>query len=197
MNEKGFTIIELLISFFVIAIVSSITFVSFRSGEDTFALDRAARKVAQDIRKTAGYALQKGHETYCSGGGTLSGYGVYMDQNSPNSYFIFANCSESSGTPKLGYTTSGGDKDIIVKTITLDEAVQIYSVVGVPSAGNWNDTSLSTAFFPPDPSVALCSNDQCTGNNLLVVATIIIGLTSDSSVTKTININEGGFVDVD
>jgi len=186
MKEKGFTLIELLVSITIIGIVTTITFANLRGGNETLALERAAKKVAQDIRRAAELALQSEQGVACGGGGSLSGYGVYFNQGD-TSYILYANCTGVD--PGEGYTSSGGVFDEVIETIELEHRVFIQST----STGNhW-----SVAFFPPDPTVVRCSSDPCNGSNELEEATLTLGLNNDTGMTKLIQVNEVGLVDID
>ena len=187
-RDIGFTLVELLVSFAVIAVLATIVFVNFRSGNDILALERSAQKVVQDVRRTAGFALQ-GDQLVTCGSGTLSAYGIYI-QEGGGSYIIFANCN---GTDKEGYDSG---QDTLIETVTLEDPVTILSVDAVPSAGIFNGNAWSVSFFPPDPQAVLCGNDSCNGNNLLKTAEVTIALKNDASKTKTIDVNEAGFPDL-
>ena len=175
---KGFTIIELLVTMSVIAIVSGIALLNFHTGNENLALQRAANKVAQDIRRAADLSIQAEQDTYC--GGTLSGYGLYADMVTTDSYIMYANCN---GVAKEGYDSSS---DVIVETIVLDDSVVIKDISTPTNA-------LGVSFFPPDPRAALCKNDSCPGESS---ASITLALKGDPSKTKVVQINKGGFPDV-
>jgi type II secretory pathway pseudopilin PulG len=178
-TTTGFTLIEMLVSFGVIAIVTGVTLLNFHSSNEALALDRTANKMAQDIRRSAELALQSEQTTSC--GGSISAYGVYMQVGTPNSYAIYANCD---GIDKAGYSNT---QDDIIETIALEDAV-IISAIDTPT------NYLAVAFFPPDPTVALCKNDSCPTSESS--ATITLALKNNPTQTKIIIINAAGFVDV-
>src|SRR3989338_5009837 len=88
---RGFTIPELLISVFIIVLMTAITFPNWRTGETTLALDRAAHKLSQDIRKATELA-QRAQFSSCATG-TIRGYGMYISTGTPTSYTLYVECS--------------------------------------------------------------------------------------------------------
>ena len=135
-RDIGFTLIELLVSIGVIAVLATIVFVNFRSGNDILALERSAQKVVQDIRRTAGFALQGDQLVSCSSG-TFSGYGVYFDSSNPTSYILFAECN--------GNDQYDAGQDELMETIPFEQNIELRSVAPVDP--------ISIIFAPPDPAV--------------------------------------------
>ena len=96
----------------IIGLLVGLAFIFFRPGEDALALDRAAQKVAQDVRSVAQLAL-KAESHSCSagvGGGKTSAYGIIFDKSVKTSYELFADCDRedpaaTSWDPWAGYPT--------------------------------------------------------------------------------------------
>lgn len=194
-RESGFTLIELIIVFAIIAILSGIGFVGGRSGDRSLALDRSSHQVAQDIRKAGELALRAEVSTICGGPPSqLSGYGIYFTETNRNEYILYANCSGN----QEGYSDSGSKPDKEVQKVLLEGPVQIQSMEGKPAAGPWvSQSKWSVAFFPPDPRVGLCISNACSGPGKLSEAKVILALKSDPTKTKTITINEKGAISID
>ena len=90
-KKRGFTLIELLVVIFIIGILSAITFPHYQSARRQLALQRAASKLAQDIRSVQEMAMSVEE---LEDGVPLGGYGVYLkklpDPHPQMSYFLFA-----------------------------------------------------------------------------------------------------------
>jgi prepilin-type N-terminal cleavage/methylation domain-containing protein len=194
---KGFTLIEIMVSLTIMALISGLVFVDFRSSNQDLALERSARKLAQDVRRTAELAIQTGQVFSCASPRLPSGYGIFFNQAAGGNtfYIIYGNCAQTT-EKKEGY--DGGSFDKIIETVTLEKPVQIESVDGtLQNSQPLDNDSWSVLFVPPDPQAVLCKNDSCSGNNeLLGDATITLSLVGDISKTKIIQVNEVGFADV-
>ena len=179
--NKGFTIIELLVVISVIIILTAIVLISYRSGQQQFALQRSANKLAQDIRRTQEMAMSARectHPTACPAGGVpLGGYGIYMEKEASQirNYKIYAD----------GDNNEKYDSGEEIETIYLEDGVEFQSVQPA--------NKMSVNFKPPDPTIEL--RDQTGADKTNV--TIIIALTADSSKTKTILVNRAGRIEID
>src|SRR3989344_902452 len=92
--SRGFTLPELLISVFIIVIMTAIVLPNWHAGETTLALDRAAHKLGQDIRKATELAQRAQALTppLTFAPGIISGYGMYFSISTPSSYILYAEC---------------------------------------------------------------------------------------------------------
>lgn len=171
---KGFTIPELLVSVFIIVLMTAIAVPSWRAGETTLALDRAAHKLGQDLRKATELA-QRAQFFQCTTG-TISGYGMYFSVTTPTSYILYAECNGD-----LDYD-AGDSEDTVVQTIALENRIHIGSTTPSPS--------FSVLFVPPVPTVHLKPNDP-------LQAQIVLSVMGDPSKFKTITITSKGVIDID
>ena len=168
---EGFVILELVVVLAIIALISGIIFVSLQTGEQGLALDRAAHKVAQDIRKTVELSLRAKSYT-CINPGSISGYGMRFDDPDV-SYIRFADCNGNET-----YQPS----DDKLETIELEDGVRIQSVTS---------SALDIVFVPPNPEVFI------NGDSAANPGQIVLELESDPSVTRTITVNNKGMISVD
>lgn len=170
-GSLGFTIPELLISVFIIVLMTAIVVPSWRTGETTITLDRAAHKLAQDIRKATELA-QRAQFFQCVTG-SISGYGVYVSTVVPTSYTVYAECN--------GNQEYNVEVDAVFQTVTLEGNIQVTSAT--PS-------SFSILFVPPVPTITIQpgSLDQ---------AQITLSVAGDPTRFKVITLTTKGIITID
>ena len=169
-RNKGFTLVELLVSIFIIALLLAFALINYRGAKQKLALERAASKLAQDIRRVQGMAL--GSEKV-QGQSSVNGYGIYFSSGGQGEeYILFADINSNN-------KYDGGDTEI--ETIFLEKGIKIK---------NTSPSNLSIVFVPPDPDVYIEP-----GNKTL--AEIIICLEKDENQIKTIEVNKAGLIEVE
>lgn len=173
MNNKAFTLIEILAVISIIILLSGIVLVNYRVGERQFTLQRAAGKLASDIRRAQEMAMSA--EELPGGGVPGGGYGVYFEKNTDN-YKLYADVSP----PDFRY--DAGDQ--VIETIYLEKGVEISLVFPAKTSIN---------FTPPDPTVNLKDSAGLDSDNV----EITIALIADPSKTRTILVNKVGRIDID
>jgi len=171
--KNGFTLVEILVVVFIIAILTSVLVTNFPKGRQQFALQRAAHKIIQNLRKAQEMAMSA-REEICLGGEKADGFGIYFSQSSPNSYLLFANCDEF-----YNYDATSGDK--ILENIDLEKGIKIYNLLPV---------LLSITFVPPSPITYI---NGFPG----LEAQIVISLESDTSKIKVIRVNKAGLIEIE
>lgn len=166
-NGAGFTLIEIMVTIFIIAMVSSIMVVNWRKNEKRYQLQMAVQGIIQNIRKAQDMALtgkKIGSED------VPPSYGVYFDKQDADNYIIFGD--------KNGNNTYQPADDISIDNISIESGVEI----SLPMGPNLNITfSLPDGFTIIKPSA--------------VSATIIVkktGATCPSSDCKSIIIRNTG-----
>lgn len=171
---QGFVILELVVVLAIISLISGIIFVSLKTGKQGLVLDRAAHKVAQDLRKSAEFTLRaKSHG--CGPSSNFSGYGLHFDDNNPDSYLLFADCNGNQV-----YQPSDFDE---INPIGFEKGVEIQSINPSPN--------LDILFAPPNPEVFI------NGDAAALPAEIVLQSASDPSRTRTITVNNKGRVSID
>jgi len=167
--QGGFTLIEVLVIIAIIVILSGVVFINYRSSEKTLALQRAANKLAQDIRRVQEMAIAA--QVCCGGTVPPGGYGIYLGNVNDTSYILYADKNNSGD-----YSPAGNER---IETINLEQGVKISLL---------NPSSPSINFKPPDPTITL------TGGGPVEITLV---LESDTSKTKKITVNKAGLVEIE
>jgi prepilin-type N-terminal cleavage/methylation domain-containing protein len=166
-RQSGFTLIEMVTVLFIITMMSGLVFANYRSGNQQFALENEAYRLAQDLRKVQEMAMSSKEVA----GLDPAGYGIYLS-TSGLGYKIYADVSSPENNQ---YDAA----DYTVQDVSF--ASYIYIVNSIP-----ND--LSVNYSPPEPITTLTGTagevDQ---------ATIVLGMTG-SSLTRTVKVNRGGLI---
>lgn len=164
-NDRGFTLVELLVVISIIAVISAIVFANYRQGEKQFSLQRSAYKLTQDIRRAQNMAMASREV----GGAVPEGYGIYLNTTNPTQYILFAD--EGNGL------YGSGDTD--VETLGLEAGI---SITGLSPA-----SPLTIVFYPPDPTVLI------SGNTEINSASITLNYGGGSG--KTVSVNKVGLIE--
>lgn len=133
--NKAFTIIELLVVSAIIALLTGLLFPNWRAGQNQFAVQRAAHKLAQDIRRTQEMALAS---QQLPSGQVPYAYGVYFRKSEPKHYIIFADLNNDND-----YTPT---TDAVIEDIAIERKAAITELSADP---------LRIAFRPPRPTIAV------------------------------------------
>lgn len=187
-KEKGFTLVEMLVSIAIIAAISGASLVYFRGGNRNWALIRATQAFTQDIRRASNMALSSPKIICNSVEYSPQGYGIYFNA-AASTYALFAALESDLNVPTTGVPTANcsynsSEKYVIIETITMEAGTKVLSLntEGSPS-GNNNPAYISIVFVPPDPTVKF-SNGAIS---LVAVLSLL-----DGTQTKQITINKKG-----
>ena len=177
---KAFTLVESLVTIFIIALLSLIILPNYSSTSQQLALQRSAFKLAQDVRRVQEMAMSV--EVF-EGEIPEGGYGLYINKNDPvcpdhDCYHFYVDISSPFGKYDSG--------DQLIETIYLEKEIYIKNLV--PSSANY-----SINFKSPDPITEI--RDQAGQDKQNV--TITIAINGDSSKTKDININKAGLINIE
>lgn len=171
MNQKGFTLTELLVITGIILILSAIILADYRVGERSFALQRSVHKLAQDLRVAQELSMSaKAFD--CGEDWKMKGYGINLTTGN-DYYFLKARCDEiaSPGPPY--------DDKQVGEQIKLEKGVKIKTLTQNP---------LKIFFYPPEPEVDLGG---------LNTVEITLCLKTDEAKIKKIIINKTGLINVE
>ncbi len=148
LKQKGFSLIEVVTTIFIIALLSTIIFTINRQSNKYYTLLRVASKLAQDIRIAAQMAMNTSKcpvGTVCAGF-VPAGYGIYLDLTNVGNtnYLLYADISNNE------YYDSGEE----IENIPLENGVVIQTLSPSPASIN---------FKPPDPIVKISGvSGECT-----------------------------------
>ena len=171
MNQKSFTLVELLVVVAIIILLSAIILPDYRASVSQLTLARSAHKMAQDIRRAAEMAMSAKE---WQGQIPSGGYGVHVNLSWQTYYKLYA---DKNGNEK--YDGAGEE----VETINLEKGVIIKGI---------SPSSSSINFKPPAPIVKIKSEAGVESNSL----TITLALEADLTKTRTIEVNKAGLIDV-
>ncbi len=172
-KQSGFTIIEMLAVFAIVAILTGLFLAAYRSGQRQYTLSQAAQQVAADLRKAQNMAMG-GIEIR----GQYYGYGIQFHQTArPTSYHFYADKNNDN-------RFTNPVQDNLLDTVNLPEGIIIQSTSEGPI--------MDIFFRPPDPTTYINRNDTPGKTGSLTLE-----LEDDPSSTKRITITTAGRIQVD
>ncbi len=170
-QEKGFTLVELLVVIGIMVFMTSLVLPNWRRGNKGLALERALHQVAQDITRAQELSLRA--QFFQCQVGSIKGYGIHWDRTAmPDSYLLFADCNGNEQ-----YDTS----DTTVETLSLEPGIAISSLSP--------DPQLSIVFVPPEPRVVIKPGDPAG-------AAIVLTLDNEPETTRTVSVSSRGIIDI-
>jgi type II secretory pathway pseudopilin PulG len=174
-NNSGYTLVEMLVSVFVITLLTGMFVVNYHGASNSSRLSLAAQEMASNIRTAQNNSL--GLVKY---GDILpaGGWGFYLDK-AANQYYIFGDLDGNET-----YDNGENDKANGAKIVTLPSGVVVDSITENSSSVN----SINIAFLPPDPKVFMSGVEGG-------LAQIVLRDT-DTQTIKKIEVNFFGLIEV-
>ncbi len=185
LKSRGFTLMEIVVSFSIIALLTAILMANYHSTNQRSQLNIIRQQIISDIRLAQNYSL--GSKLY-NGVIPPGGWGLYFRSQPPNNnfYILFADTIVNSNNYHR-YNDGEANQAYGGKTVNLPSGITI-SYLKVNNV-NVNRTSLEITYEPPDPTVWICRPGQCNGNRA------VITLDDGNGQTRTITLNSFGLVD--
>jgi prepilin-type N-terminal cleavage/methylation domain-containing protein len=184
MKNKGFTMLELLISISVMAILTSVSFWGYAAKNDTLALRGEINGLASRAENMRERALgsQFWHGILPKGG-----YGIFLKANT-NQYISFADCDGGLGLNLDGDLNCNGFRERI-ETWSLGNRVEIKNIF----AGNNPATELTILYRFPFPETIIKDG----GGNIVNDARVVLQILDDPTKEKIIHFNSTGLIYVE
>ncbi|TSC56730.1 MAG: hypothetical protein G01um101418_610 [Parcubacteria group bacterium Gr01-1014_18] len=165
-NEKGFSLLELMVSITIFAMISTLFLANFRGGENQRVLKLSAQNVGEIFRKTQFWA-QHGKTWFVEGIDQVpsGGYGIFLEvcAVSPCQITVFGDLD--------GELDFDGVEEMRGEEYILPEDIIVESVSPI--------SPTEVVFKPPLPSV--CVNRDCS--NIGFVSVLLRNLKNNSTAT--------------
>ncbi len=166
MDQKGFSLIELIMVIFIMGVASTIVAVQYSDSRNSKALYLGSKQIANDIRMTQNYTFSSLED---GGANPSGGYGIRFSENS-NSYLIFAD--EDSDRAR------NADNSEDFQTINLPDGVKVISLE-IDTVGA---DPVDVVFTSPYGEVYINGNNKNAGS--FINLEIEIGNSSGTRVIK-------------
>lgn len=144
-SQKGFTLVELLISIGIIAFISSIVLLKYSSFDSTVLLKNAAYEVALALREAQAKSVSGSHQ----GGDANFPFGVTFTPEVKD-YTIFRYASATDPSPH--YDVSEADPDLAsnISTTLMERSMLVTDVCINTGTENCDVTRLDVSFRRPE-----------------------------------------------
>ena len=192
-NERGYTLIELIVSISIIIIISSMMLANYRQGGASEELNAAAQNLVSEIRKVQAYSL--GYKEFNGSIPDEGGWGIALTSVSTQSpenfilFFDYTGATPSGPNDKYNSPTELYVSNKIGKNVEVDELIF--------NNGASSENYFWAIFFPPDPIVNLNGDINPGGVSMSVFDAneVEVVLRHISGRSKSIILNKYGVVD--
>ena len=172
-KKRGFTIIEILVVFGIMVMLSGVLILYSNSSKNLIALFREQAKVISIISKAKSFALQ----TYIENG-SACGYGTHIDLEK-NTIIFFRDLAEKCADSDNVYTPDANSSEIM-EQIALSDQVRLKS-----------STATDVLFIPPDPRVVITQGQDSSLDKMDIILE-----TADGNTQAKIRLNSSGQITV-
>lgn len=182
-KKNGFTLIEMLVSIMIIAVVSGIVMVNYGQGSKQNALARSAQKLVLDLRRAQNMATS----TVAVNGQIANYYGLFFRLTPAARELNYLLYYEDGGN---GCSGCGGSSPIIggeiLEIIRLESGIKIQSI---DAPGN----KINIAFSSPFGEISFIDDDGVAISPSFVTITLSF---LDGSKTKNVIIYPSGQIEI-
>lgn len=184
-SQSGFTMIELIISIFIIMMISGLVMANYRAGQRSYELKNSALQLANTARTAENYALglKKNEKTTSF---PRQGWGIYIDKTKTE-YVLFGDDDIAASPPRL---YEAGEKYLaseLLNGVAVDK-IELSSSTPLWTGEIMSLSNLSIVFAPPDPSVYV-NNSSSTTARITLKHNV-------SNATSAIEINPLGMINI-
>ena len=189
-KQKGFTLIELLVTVSIFSIITSIVLVNNNQFNNSVIINNLAYEVALSIRQAQSFGLNV--KEVPGSGDFESGYGVYFDTNSPDTFLLFAD-TKTTGLGNKNLYDSGSTNDLIIETFSITHGNTISSLCGTKIVNGKEDCTedISIVFNRPDPEANMKAKKGLTEFSEMRVT-----LVSPSGAERIVQIESTGQISI-
>jgi len=164
-RTRGFTLVEMLISLSIFAVVTAMSVANFRAGAQGDELRVSARLVASTIRRVQTQAIAGSSVFFCHGGTDegkmcLTGEDVGCDGGSctkdiPDSWGVRITSLEGENRNLIVFADTDGDRRFDEGEAVRSEAISPGPFVSIVSVDPADAGTLDIVFTPPKPRTSL------------------------------------------
>jgi len=193
--QRGVSLVEIIVSVFLIVIFSMILIADFPKIQRQFALSKASYKFVSDVSRARDMGFSGVNKT--SAGNTISSvnsYGVNLNIVSDNKkYTIYANRNPDfkydGDLQSCDDSISANTKDCVIDSFNLSNFSSSLNFLSV----NNNQISLDINFAPPNPDVKIYIGGTLMSHGSV---NIVLELNADNNPFRTIMVNTSGLINL-
>jgi prepilin-type N-terminal cleavage/methylation domain-containing protein len=146
-NNKGFTIVELIVTTSILVIVTTLIFANYPKFRENISLKKTAQEIALAIRRAQTYGLSV--REFQPGSGKFPGYGVHFNIASSDSFILFADLDGDSVYDGVSENVES------LKIQTGEKLSSLCANVKTSPPGTCGFNTIDIIFFRPKPLVTI------------------------------------------
>ena len=184
-SEKGYTVLELLVTAMVMFVILSVTVSYSRRSDRVSRLARQTERLVNDIRRAQTLTLVTQRLPGVPGEAPC-GYGLHFANSNRTQYILFAEVPYigvpavcPAGSPPFSPPSQYNGGDIIEETVVLEDGIEFDAPTG----------NADVVFHSPEPRTAFFPTSFTS-------LTITLRLQSDPSVDMQVRVNSTGQVEI-
>lgn len=192
-TSKGFSLIELVVVIAILTAITSIVLFNQSIFSSNVVLQNLAYEIALTVRQAQFFGINV-RETSLGGGTFESGYGVFFDVNTPNSFIFFADIDNDNifDNPQEIIEVYNMTQNNYIKYLCVDAFCTNPPTPGV--------NELNIVFHRPDPNAVIKTDTSsvCGSgvDDTCETAKVYIGSPRDDISNKIIIINSVGQISI-
>ena len=186
--NHGFTLIEVVVVIGVMAVIATITLISFPQFSERVGIEQEAGKLALATRRAQSYALAV--REFQPGSGLFPAYGVNVSMSNPLQYVVFG---DPNATNRFESFLSEA-----VETVAVEKRVSISQICGNSQSIPQGSCALSSAdivYVRPTPIIVLTGVDS--GISTLYNDIKVVLRNSEGSIEKNVIIWSTGQISIE